>query len=52
MNASLWTVLAGAGIIVAGYLLAMRVLYRQSKEVDGKIDFSKVKPLKDDDRDD
>ena len=51
MNASVWIFLAGAAVVVAGYLLAMRVLYRQSREVDQQIDFTKIKPLKDDDGD-
>jgi len=52
MNASLWIALAGAVVLVAGYLLAMRVLYRQSRDVDRQIDFTKIRPLKQDDRDD
>ena len=52
MSSSQWVVLAGAVGLVAVYLLAMRVLYRQSRDVDRQIDFTKIKPLKDDDRDD
>ena len=52
MSSSQWVVLAGAVVLVAVYLLAMRVLYRQSRDVDRQIDFTKIKPLKDDDRDD
>ena len=52
MNGSVWIFLAGSVIVVAGYLLAMRVLYRQSREVDRQVDFTKIKPLKDDDGDD
>lgn len=48
MNGSLWIVLAGAVVLVAGYLLAMHALYRQSRDVDKQIDFTKIRPLKDD----
>jgi hypothetical protein len=52
VNTSLWIVLAGAVIVVTGYLLAMRVLYRQSRDIDKQVDFTKIRPLKDDDADD
>jgi len=48
VSGPLWILLAGAVVVVAGYLLAMRVLYRQSRDVDRQIDFAKIKPLKDD----
>jgi len=35
--------------VALGYVLVMRVFFRQSKELDKKIDYSKVKPWKDDD---
>ena len=38
-----------AAVIVVGYLLVMRVFYKEGKELDKKIDFSKMKPWKDDD---
>ena len=47
MNVSLWIALSVAVILVLGYLLTMRVLYRQSREVDKHIDFTKIRPLKD-----
>jgi len=47
MNAALWIVLSVAAILALGYLLAMRVLYRQSREVDKHVDFTKIRPLKD-----
>jgi len=50
VNAFLWVILAGAAILVAGYLLAMRVLYRQSKNADQQVDLTKLKPWVDDDR--
>jgi len=38
-----------AVIAVIGYLLVMRVFFRESKELDKKIDYSKVKEWKDED---
>ncbi len=38
-----------AVIAVFGYLLVMRVFFRESKELDKKIDHSKMKEWKDDD---
>jgi len=36
-------------IVVAGYLLVMRVFFRESKALDKNIDYSKMKEWKDDD---
>ncbi len=36
-------------VVVLGYVLVMRVFFRDSKELDKKIDYSKVKEWKDDD---
>ena len=49
MSTTLWIALAIAVVITAFYLLAMRVLSRQSREADKKIDYSKIKEWKDDD---
>lgn len=38
-----------AVIAVLGYVLVMRVFFRESKELDKKIDLSKMKEWKDDD---
>jgi hypothetical protein len=38
-----------AAAVVALYLGAMRVLYRQSREAEKKIDYSKVREWKDED---
>ena len=38
-----------AVVAVLGYLLVMRVFFRESKELDKKIDHSKMKEWKDDD---
>jgi hypothetical protein len=35
-------------LAVVGYLLVMRVFYRESKELDKHIDYSKMKEWKDD----
>jgi hypothetical protein len=35
-------------LVVVGYLLVMRVFFRESKELDKKIDYSKMKEWKDD----
>ena len=47
MNTTLWLVLAAVGV-VAVYLLVMRVFYRDSREADKHIDYSKVREWKDD----
>ena len=38
-----------AVVAVLGYVLVMRVFFRESKELDKKIDYSKVKEWKDED---
>jgi hypothetical protein len=48
MSSTLWTVLGVAGIGVVCYLLVMLYFWHQSREIDKQIDFSKIKPLKDD----
>jgi len=35
-------------LVVGGYLLVMRVFFKESKELDKKIDYSKMKEWKDD----
>jgi low affinity Fe/Cu permease len=37
-----------AVVLVVGYLLVMRVFFKDSKELDKKIDYSKMKEWKDD----
>ena len=34
-------------LVVGGYLLVMRVFFKESKELDKKIDYSKMKEWKD-----
>jgi low affinity Fe/Cu permease len=38
-----------AVVVVLGYVLVMRVFFRDSKELDKKIDYAKMKEWKDDD---
>ncbi len=40
---------AVAVVVVVGYLLVMRVFFKDSKELDKKIDYSKMKEWKDED---
>jgi uncharacterized protein YneF (UPF0154 family) len=42
-----WIVAIAAGLVV-GYFVVMRVFFRESKELDKKIDYSKMKEWKDD----
>jgi flagellar basal body-associated protein FliL len=42
-------VVAIAVALVAGYLVVMRVFFKESKELDKKIDYSKMKEWKDED---
>lgn len=44
----LWIALIAAAVVVGGYLLVMRVFFRESQELDKKIDYSKMKEWKDD----
>ena len=47
MSSTQWIVLALAVILVLGYVLAMRVLFRQSRDLDKQIDYEKIRPWKD-----
>ena len=49
MDQTLWILLAIAVVIVAGYFITMRVFFKESKELDKKIDYAKMKEWKDDD---
>jgi low affinity Fe/Cu permease len=48
MSTTVWIALAVAIIAVVGYLLVMRVFIRQSRAADQQIDYSKIRPVKDD----
>ena len=43
-----WIIAIAAGVLV-GYLVVMRVFFRESKELDKKIDYAKMKEWKDED---
>ena len=47
MNQVVFIVVGVAVVLVAGYLLVMRVFFKESKELDKKIDYSKMKEWKD-----
>jgi low affinity Fe/Cu permease len=49
MNQVVMIAVAVAVLVVLGYLLVMRVFFKESKELDKKIDYSKMKEWKDDD---
>ena len=49
MNQVVFIVVGVALVLVAGYLLVMRVFFKESKELDKKIDYSKMKEWKDED---
>ena len=49
MNQHIVAIALGVGLlVVAGYLVVMRVFFRESEELDKKIDYSKMKEWKDD----
>jgi hypothetical protein len=45
----IWIAVVVAVVVALGYGLVMRVFFKDSKELDKKIDMSKMKPWKDDD---
>ena len=49
MDNALWIVIAVGVLLVAGYFIVMRVFFKESKELDKKIDYSKMKEWKDED---
>jgi low affinity Fe/Cu permease len=49
MNQVVMIAVAVAVVVVVGYLLVMRVFFKDSKELDKKIDYSKMKEWKDED---
>ena len=49
LDIDLWVVLAILGVVVALYFITMRVFFKQSEETYKKVDFSKVKKIKDED---
>jgi low affinity Fe/Cu permease len=49
VNQVVFIVVGVAVVLVVGYLLVMRVFFKESKELDKKIDYSKMKEWKDED---
>jgi len=49
VDIDLWVVLAILGAVVVLYFITMRVFFKQSEETYKKVDYSKVKKIKDDD---
>jgi low affinity Fe/Cu permease len=49
MNQVVMIAVAVAVVVVVGYLLVMRIFFKESKELDKKIDYSKMKEWKDED---
>ena len=49
MSNTVLILLAIAAVIVIGYFVVMRVFFKESKELDKKIDYSKMKEWKDED---
>jgi hypothetical protein len=49
MNQTVLIALAVGIAVVVGYLLVMRVFFKESKELDKKVDLSKMKAWKDED---
>lgn len=48
MSLALWITLGVAVTAVLGYVLCMRVLARNSREIDEQIDYSRIRPWKGD----
>ena len=49
MNQVMLIVVGVAVVLAVGYLLVMRVFFKESKELDKKIDYGKMKEWKDED---
>ena len=49
MDPALVWIVAIAAVLVIGYFVVMRVFFRESKDLDKKIDYSKMKEWKDED---
>lgn len=47
MSTTLWMALAAAVVVALGYLQTMRVLFRQSRDLDKHIDYQALRPWKD-----
>ena len=47
VDIDLWVVLAILGVVVALYFITMRIFFKQSEETYKKVDYSKVRKIKD-----
>lgn len=48
MSHSIWIALGVAITVVLCYVACMRVLVRKSREIDQQVDYSRIRPWKDD----
>ena len=48
MSTALWIVLAVAVFVVLAYFVVMRVFFQRSREADKQVDYTKIRPWKDD----
>ena len=48
MSPTLWLAVAVAITVVLCYVACMRILARKSREIDQQVDYSKIRPWKDD----
>lgn len=48
MSSTVWIFIAIAVLVAVFYLITVRVLFKESKQLDKKIDYSKMKQWKDD----
>lgn len=49
MSATQWIVLGVVAVLALGYLLAMRIFFRRSRDLDKQVDHAKLRPWKDED---
>lgn len=52
MTTTLWIVVGVSAFVVIGFIVAMRSLLRENREIESKIDYTKVKPWVDDEDED
>ncbi len=52
MTPTLWVVIGVSILAITGFVVAMRSLLRENRDIDSKIDYSKVKPWMDDEDED
>ena len=48
MSITVWIFLAVAVFVVLAYFVVMRVFFQRSREADKQVDYSKIRPWKDD----